>query len=58
MYYKLSVNCKYKQRIHDLLKNLRNINQKRRELMEKYAGLKKDLNVVKQVKVYKAVKGD
>jgi DNA repair exonuclease SbcCD ATPase subunit len=58
MYYKLSVNCKYKQRIHELLKNLRNINQKRRELMEKYAGLKKDLNVVKQVKVYKAVKGD
>lgn len=58
MYYKLDVNCKYKQRIHDLLKNLRNINQKRRELMEKYAGLKKDLNVVKQVKVYKAVKGD
>lgn len=58
MYYKLGVNSKYKQRIHDLLKNLRDINQKRRELMEKYAGLKKDLNVVKQVKVYKAVKGD
>jgi len=26
--------------------------------MEKYAGLKKDLNVVKQVKVFKAIKGD
>jgi hypothetical protein len=26
--------------------------------MEKYAGLKKDLNVVKQTKVFKALKGD
>jgi hypothetical protein len=26
--------------------------------MEKYAGLKKDLNVIKQVRVFKAIKGD
>jgi len=58
MYYKLKVNAKYKQRIHDLLKRLRDINQKRRDLMEKYAGLKKDLNVVKAPRVFKAMKGD
>jgi len=43
MYYKLRTNAKYKQRIHDLLKRLRAINQRRRDLMEKYAGLKKRL---------------
>jgi DNA repair exonuclease SbcCD ATPase subunit len=58
MYYKLRINARYKKRIHDLLKRLRDINQKRRELMEKYAGLKKDLNVVKAPRMYKAVKGD
>jgi len=40
MYYKCHVNCKYKKRIQDLLKTLRDINQKRRDLMEKYAALK------------------
>ena len=54
----LMINCRYRRRIHDMLKNLRNINQRRRELAEKYAGLKKDLAVEKQVKIFKAVKGD
>lgn len=58
MYYKLQINSRYKQRIHDLLKRLRDINQRRRDMMEKYAGLKKDLNVVKAPRVYKAIKGD
>ena len=58
MYYMLHINCRYRQRIHDLLKNLRNINQRRRDLAEKYAGLKRDLAVEKQVKIFKAVKGD
>lgn len=58
MYYKLKINARYKGRIQALLKRLRDINQRRRDLMEKYAGLKKDLNVVKAPKVYKAVKGD
>jgi len=58
MYYMLSVNKKYRQRIHDMLKNLRAINQKRRDLEEKYGPLKRDLNVVKEVQMYKAVKGD
>lgn len=58
IYYKLHVNCRFRQRIHDLLKNLRNINQKKRDLFDKWAGLKKDLNVVKTVRTFKAIKGD
>lgn len=34
------------------------ISQRKKELLEKYSGLKKDLAVEKQVKIYKAVKGD
>lgn len=41
-----------------MLKDLRIINQKRRELEEKYASLKRDLATVKVVKKYKAMKGD
>jgi hypothetical protein len=45
-------------RIHSLLKELRVINQMKRDLDDKYALLKRDLNAVKAAKVYKAVKGD
>lgn len=41
-----------------MLKDLRLINQKRRELEEKYAGLKRELSTVTVVRAYKAVKGD
>lgn len=41
-----------------MLKDLRLINQKRRELEEKYAGLKRELSTVTIVRKYKAVKGD
>jgi len=41
-----------------MLKDLRLINQKRRELEEKYAALKRDLSTVKVVRKYKAIKGD
>lgn len=58
IYYMIEINCKYRQRIHDLLKDLRGVNQKRRDLEEQYAQLKRDLNQVKEVQVYKAVKGD
>mmetsp|Transcript_21886 Transcript_21886/g.33964 ORF Transcript_21886/g.33964 Transcript_21886/m.33964 type:complete len:673 (-) Transcript_21886:559-2577(-) len=58
MYYMLHVNSEYKKPIHELLKELRNINQKRRDLEEKYAPLKRDLSNVKEAKVYKPMKGD
>ena len=45
-------------RIHALLKELRNVNQRRRELDDKYALLKRDLNAVKAPKTYKPIKGD
>ena len=59
MYYMMNINSKYRQRIHDMLKTLRSINQARRELEEKYAQLKLDLNKEKKgAKMYIAVKGD
>jgi hypothetical protein len=58
IYYMITINCRYKLRIHSLLKELRNINQRRRELDDKYALLKRDLNAVKMAKVYKPMKGD
>lgn len=44
MYYLVEINCKYKKRIHELLKDLRLINQKRKDLEEKYSLLKSKLN--------------
>lgn len=41
-----------------MLKELRNINQRRRELEEKYAALKRELSAVKVAKAYKPMKGD
>jgi hypothetical protein len=58
MYYMLKVNCQYRKRIHEMLKNLRELNKKRRELEDKWGPFKRELNKVKEVKVYKAVKGD
>lgn len=58
IYYMITINCRYKMRIHSLLKELRNINQRRRELDDKYALLKRDLNAVKAPKIYKPIKGD
>jgi len=54
----IHINCKYRKRIHTMLKDLRLINQKRRELEEKYAALKRELSTVTVVRRYKAVKGD
>lgn len=56
-YYMITVNCKYRKRIHDMLKELRGLNQKRMDLEDKYGPLKRDLKT-KVVKAYKAVKGD
>jgi len=58
IYYMIFINCKYKKRIHAMLKELRMINGRRRELESKYAPLKRDLTMVKAVKVYKPMKGD
>lgn len=54
----ITINCRYRKRIHELLKELRNINQRRRELEDKYASLKRDLSAIKATKAYKPIKGD
>lgn len=58
IYYMITINCRYRKRIHELLKELRNINQRRRELEDKYASLKRDLSAIKATKAYKPIKGD
>ena len=58
IYYMIHVNCTYRKRIHAMLKDLRLINQRRRELEEKYAALKRELSTVTVLRRYKAVKGD
>jgi len=60
IYYLIDVNCKYRKRIHDMLKDLRHINQRRKELEEKYGPLKSELSAVpkSQKAAYKFVKGD
>ena len=57
-FYMIHINCKYRKRIHEMLKNLRELNKKRRELEDKWGPFKRELNKVKEVKVYKAIKGD
>lgn len=58
IYFMITINCRYRRRIHELLKELRLINQKRRELEDKYAALKRDLSAIKATKAYRPVKGD
>jgi hypothetical protein len=40
------------------MKSLKKINLRRRELEAQYAPLMRDLRVIKQVKIYKPIKGD
>ena len=58
IYYMIHINCKYRKRIHELMKELRNINKKRHELEDKYATLKRSLSKVTVVTKYVVVKGD
>jgi len=54
----ITINCRYRKRIHSLMEDLRKINQRRKELEENYASLKRQLALVKGPNVYKPVKGD
>jgi hypothetical protein len=61
MYYMLKINSKYKGRIHEILKNLRNLNGNKRQFDDKYAPLKAKLNVNiidPSFKPYKPQRGD
>lgn len=54
----LETNCAFKKQIQALLRDLRQVNQVRRDLDLRYGALKKDLRAMKSVKAYKPVKGD
>lgn len=63
VFYKIHVSCFYRKRIHELLKNLKEINQQKRDMYERWASLKKELNMTKaaptkQQATFTAVKGD
>jgi hypothetical protein len=58
IYYMITINCRYRYRIHTMLKTLRSINQRRKDLENKYAPLKRELSAIKLIPRYKAVKGD
>jgi len=58
IYDMISINCKYKQSISHMLKDLKDINKKRNELEDKYQGMRKEVFQIKQIKLYKPVKGD
>jgi hypothetical protein len=58
IYTMISVNCKYKQRIQKMLKELKQINKDRKKLEDDFDDMRKQVFKMKQIKLYKPVKGD
>lgn len=54
----LETNCRFKKTIHQLLKDLKNVNKSRKDLEERYSQMRKEVFKIKQVKLYKPVVGD
>ena len=54
----LEVNCKYKDTIQDMIKNLRHINQVRTQMQESYITLKTQCEINRNLKYYKVQKDD
>ena len=54
----LSTNCKFRNPIRSLLKDLKGFNQRRKELEDKYAQMRREVFKIKQIKLYKPVAGD
>lgn len=54
----ISVNCKYKKRIKNMLLQVDELNASRMALEEKYSDMRKEVFKIKQIKLYKPVKGD
>lgn len=54
----IEINCKYKDTIQDLIKNLRHINQVRAQMQESYVDLKIECEKNRNLKHYKAQKDD
>ena len=58
IYKMLETNCRFKKTIHQLLKDLKNVNKSRKDLEERYSQMRKEVFKIKQVKLYKPVVGD
>jgi hypothetical protein len=54
----LKTNCKYRNPIKTLLKDLKGFNQRRKDLEDKYANMRREVFKIKQIKLYKPVQGD
>lgn len=51
----LKTNCTFRNPIKELLKDLKTFNQRRKELEEKYAQMRRAVFKLKQIKLYKPV---
>jgi len=58
IYQMVSINCKYKQTILKLLKDLKQINKRRKDLENSYSQMRAEVFKIKQIKLYKPVAGD
>ena len=57
-YKMITINCKFKKTIKDMLKDLKEINNKRKDLEDRYQQMRKEVFKIKQIKLYKPVAGD
>ena len=57
-YQMVSINCKYKKTIQELLKDVKEIKKSRKALEEKYSQMRREVFKIKQIKLYKPVAGD
>jgi hypothetical protein len=58
MFNMLEINCKYKDTIQDMIKNLRHINKIRTQMQESYINLKIECEKNRNLKYYKVQKDD
>lgn len=57
-YKMITINCKFKKTIKGMLKDLKNINNRRKDLEDRYSTMRKEVFKIKQIKLYKPVAGD
>lgn len=58
IYKLIQINCNHRQRIRNLLKQAKEQTQKRKDIEEQYAEMRKEVFKIKQIKLYKPVRGD
>ena len=58
VYEMISLNCKFKKRIQNMLKDLKAINKKRKSLEDNYSDMRKEVFKIQNIKLYKPVRGD